>query len=93
MTVRRVRLACDMLTRSFPCDALDFEFSKFKWPIRTVDLVLHINMCLETKFYIFWNFFTISLDLLKIAVFYGPDLLKTAIFNKSKKIVKKFQKM
>ena len=38
-------------------------------------------------------FFTISLDLLKIAVFYGPDLLKTAIFNKSKKIVKKFQKM
>ena len=25
-------------------------------------------------------------------LFYGPDLLKTAIFNKSKEIVKKFQK-
>ena len=29
------------------------SFTKFKQPIRTVHLVLHIKMCLETKFYIF----------------------------------------
>ena len=34
-----------------------FKISKSKRSIRTVHLVLHINMCLETKFYIFLNFF------------------------------------
>ena len=33
-----------------------FEISKSKRSIRTVHLVLYINMCLETKFYIFLNF-------------------------------------
>ena len=36
-----------------------FDFSKSKQSIQTVHLVLHINICLETKFYIFWNFFSI----------------------------------
>ena len=56
-------------------------------------ILFSILMCLETKFYIFWKLFTIFLDLLKIAVFQtNLDHKKTTIFNKSKKIVKKFQK-
>ena len=33
-----------------------FQFLKSKKSIQTVRCVLHIEMCLETKFYIFWNF-------------------------------------
>ena len=32
---------------------------KFKLPIRTVHHYIHIEICLETKFYIFINCFTI----------------------------------
>ena len=41
------------------CCHPEFDFSKSKRSIRAVHLVLHINICLETKFYIFLNFFTI----------------------------------
>ena len=70
------------------------SFLKSKQSIRTAQHDLHVKICLETKFYIFWNFFTIFLDLLKIAVFQiNLDHKKTAIFNKSKKIVKKISKI
>ena len=49
-------------------------------------------MCLETKFYIFWKFFTIFLDLLNIAVFYGPDLSEKQRFSINLKNSKKFPK-
>ena len=42
-----------------PCKRLVFWFLKSKWSIRAVHLVQNINICLETKFYIFWNFFAI----------------------------------
>ena len=41
------------------CNQFIFQFLKSKKSIQTVRCVLHIEMCLETKFYIFWNFFTI----------------------------------
>ena len=33
------------------------HFSKCKWPIRTVENVIHTKIYLETKFYIFFEFF------------------------------------
>ena len=41
-----------------------------KQSIRTIQDDLHIEMCLETKFYIFWNFFTIFKRFLKISFWY-----------------------
>ena len=49
-------------------------------------------MCLDTKFYIFWNFFTIFLDLFKIAIFYGPYLSKKQRFSIDLKNIKKIPK-
>ena len=49
---------------------LEFTFSKFKLSISSAKHVLHIEMCLETKFYIFWNFFTIFKQFLKISFWY-----------------------
>ena len=43
--------------------------SKFKQSIRTAQSDLHTKICLETKFYIFWKFFTNFLDRYKITVF------------------------
>ena len=45
----------------------NLRFSKFKLSISSAQHVLHIEMCLETKFYIFWNFFTIFKRFLKIS--------------------------
>ena len=36
--------------------------SKFKQSIRTAQHDLHVKMCLEIKFYIFWKWFTIFID-------------------------------
>ena len=51
-----------------------FSFSKFKLSISSAQRVLHIKMCLETKFYIFWNFFTIFKRFLKISFWYEQCL-------------------
>ena len=53
---------------------LVLAFSKFKLSISSAQHVLHIKMCLETKFYIFWNFFTIFKRFLKISFWYEQCL-------------------
>ena len=65
---------------------------KFKRPIRTVQCVLHIEISLQTKFYIFSNFFTIFFRFLKIVVIGGSKTIWIKNFVKSEKNSKKIQK-
>ena len=61
-----------------------FAFSKFKLSISSAQRVLHIKMCLETKFYIFWNFFIIFKLFLKISFWYEQcSKSKITIFGPS----------
>ena len=53
---------------------LVLAFSKFKLSISSAQRVLHIKMCLVTKFYIFWNFFTIFKRFFKISFWYEQCL-------------------
>ena len=68
----------------------------FKRRIFSVQRDLHIKMCLETKFYIFWKFFTISFGFLKIPVFNNKKIIKKVLknrdFQKSERDSKKISK-
>ena len=75
---------------------LVLAFSKFKLSISSAQHILRVKMSLETKFYIFWKFFTIFLAFFKISVFQIFFLFlpwKILILKNAKKIVKKFQKI
>ena len=67
--------------------------SKVQMTDRDVEHDLHIEISLETKFYIFLNFFTIfnGGDKFVNLIFSNPS--NNTIFYLSKKIVKKFKKM
>ena len=69
-------------------------FLKFKNSIRTFQRVLHIKMFLETKFYIFWKFFTIFSEFfIKLNNNKKKKFSKVMTFKNYEKIVKNFQKL
>ena len=53
----------------FHASYLISSFLKSKQSIRTAQHDLHVKMCLENKFYIFWKLVTIFLDRYKIIIF------------------------
>ena len=71
------------------CQATKFYIQKFKRPIRTVEHDVHIEIFLETKFYIFLKFFTIFKRCDKLD---GSEKFRLTNFVTSLKNSKKFQK-
>ena len=66
---------------------------KYKRPIRTVGHDLHIEISMETKFFIFLNFFTIFSDILKRVILDGYEVIRLKNLSYLLKIVKSFKKM
>ena len=67
--IGRVEFKCLVSFMPQSCLTSLSPFSKSKQSIWVAQHDLHIKMCLETKFYILWIFFTIFLDRYKIIVF------------------------
>ena len=70
------------------CDIIS-PIQKFKRPIRTVGHDLHIEISLETKFFIFLKFFTIFSDILKMVILDGYEVIRLTNFVTSIKNSKK----
>ena len=81
------------VARICPCYGSVSPNPKFKLPIRTVHHDIHIEICLETKFYIFLNFFTIFYIGMKFVNLKLLKSFKTYKFITLLKIVKNFQKI
>ena len=66
---------------------------KFKHPIRTIEYYLHIEISLETKFFIFLEFFLLFFpDILKMVILDGYKVIRLTNLSSLLKIVKNFKK-